>query len=209
MGKSTYALEKGQPKRLEISWKGLTWQDIQVKLDGLIIGRIPGRRELEEGREFQIDANNRLSVQLVRNLTSQELKVLLNGRPLPGSSSDPHHRLAAAYGVIFFIAGVTIIVGLVAELARIDFLLEAGLGIFAVVTGLILGALGLLVWKKLSSIALGFATGLLVLDTILSVASGNFTIVIVRVFLLIPMFGGFSAIKEIKRESQPAVTQTL
>ena len=55
--------------------------------------------------------------------------------PLPGSGSDPQQQLAGAWGVIFFIAGLNVLLGLVAFVFQIQFLLNLGIGIEAVATG--------------------------------------------------------------------------
>ena len=99
-----YAMEKGEPKRLEISWKGI-WKikNFTVHLDGNNIGLIANRKELKAGREFALIDGSILKVQLVKKLLSAELQVLRDDQPLPGSASDPGQRLRVAYGIVFFI----------------------------------------------------------------------------------------------------------
>ncbi len=202
MGKMNYALGKSQPPRLEISWKGLGWKNVTIKLDGLEIGKIPGKKDLEEGREFTLDKNTTLKVQLVKRFNSWELQVLVNGQPVPGSASDPSRRLAVAYGMVFFVTAVNIIIGIIAEVLKVDFLLDNGIGVYSVIFGVIMGIMGVLVWKKQSSAALGIAVALLIIDGIMGLIAGSFAGLVVRIFMLIPMFGGFSAIKELKERNK-------
>jgi hypothetical protein len=202
MGKMNYALEKGQKPRLEISWKGLGWKNVTIKLDGMEIGKIPSKHELMDGWEFLLDKNTTLKVQLAKRFNSWELQVLVNGQPVPGSASDPNRRLAIAYGMVFFVTGVNIIAGIIAELLKIDFLLNNGLGIYSVIFGVIMGIMGVLVWTRHSSLALGIAVGLLIIDGIMGLIAGSFTGLVLRIFILIPMFGGFSAIRELKERKQ-------
>ena len=176
MGKMNYALEKGQKPRLQISWKGLGWKNVTIKLDGMEIGKIPSKNELMEGWEFLLDKNTTLKVKLAKRFNSWELQVLVNGQPVPGSASDPNRRLTIAYGMVFFVTGVNIIAGIIAELLKIDFLLNNGLGIYSVIFGVIMGIMGLI--------------------------AGSFTGLVIRIFILIPMFGGFSAIRELKERKQ-------
>jgi len=59
-----------------------------------------------------------------------------------------------------------------------------------------------LVWKRQSSVALGIAVGLLIIDGIMGLIAGSFTGLVLRIFILIPMFGGFSAIRGLKERKQ-------
>ncbi|MFH1015976.1 MAG: hypothetical protein V1771_03145 [Chloroflexota bacterium] len=139
---------------------------------------------------------------MAKRLNTYELQVLVNGQPVPGSSSDPSRRLAVAYGIVFFVTGVNIVVGLIAEMMRVDFLLNMGMGIGSVIFGMLMGIMGVLVWKRQSSFALGVAVALLIIDGIAGLIAGSFTGLAARIVLLIPMFGGFSAIRELKEHSK-------
>ena len=45
MPKLKYALERGEDKSLEISWKG-RWKNTEVRLKGNLLGVIPTKKEL-------------------------------------------------------------------------------------------------------------------------------------------------------------------
>jgi len=208
MPRMKYALEKGRPPRLEVSWKGLGWKDFTIKLDGLEVGKIADKKELMEGREFALDKDTILKVQSVRTLSAYELQVLVNGQPVPGSSSDPNRRLAIAYGMVFFTAGLNVLLGLIAEMIRVDFLLNMGIGLGSILFGVLMGIMGVLVMTRQSSIALGIAVGLLIIDGIMGLIAGSFTGIVARIIFLIPMFGGFGAIRELKERSKAEVIDT-
>jgi len=208
MPRMKYALEKGRPPRLEVSWKGLGWKDFTIKLDGLEVGKIADKKELMEGREFALDKDTILKVQSVRTLSAYELQVLVNGQPVPGSSSDPNRRLAIAYGMVFFAAGLNVLLGLIAEMIRVDFLLNMGIGLGSILFGVLMGIMGVLVMTRQSSIALGVAVGLLIIDGIMGLIAGSFTGIVARIIFLIPMFGGFGAIRELKERSKAEVIDT-
>ncbi len=201
-----YAMEKGEPKRLEISWKGI-WKikNFTVHLDGNNIGLIANRKELKAGREFALIDGSILKVQLVKKLLSAELRVLRDGQPLPGSASDPGQRLRVAYGIVFFIGGVTIGLGLITELLQVGFLQQVGFGFDSIIYGGFFLLLGFFV-KRRSMLALGIAVGLFVLDGILSVVlfaqqggTPPVGVIVARIILLIPMIRGFGAIRALKR----------
>lgn len=200
-----FALEKGQKKRLKISW-GFMWKNIVIEQDDREIGTIPGKKEMEQGREFKLDDGSILKVQLVMTLFYPQLKIYRNGKPLPGSDADPIHTLMYAYGIIFFVGILNIIVGIIAEVGRIKFLSDMGLGIGSIIFGFVFLLLGALV-KRRSKVALAVAIVLFIIDGILSIAlivndGGTPPIpgLIIRIVLLIPMFQGFLAINELNKK---------
>jgi hypothetical protein len=208
MPKQQLALEAGGAKRLEISW-GMNFKNVSVKLDGREVGTIPDQKALKEGRTFTLDDGSRLQVQLVRSAMSQDLQVLRNGKPLPGSASDPEKKLSTAYGVIFFVGGLSLVIGLLAEIANIDFLRTLGAGWFSVVVGAIFIGLGFLV-KQRMLIALYAAIVLYALDAVLlvvaavSVPGGRPPVsgIVLHVIFLIFMFQGISALQELNRQAK-------
>ena len=207
MPKQSYALEKDGPKRLEVSWRGL-WKDCTVRLDDNVIGTVPGQRELKAGQEFPLPDGSVLAVQLVSKFTTTELRILRDGEPLPGSGSDPVERLKLAYSMIFVVAGLNIVLGLVGSLFKVDWLLEMGIGTYSVVFGLALLVLGIFT-KRRSMAALIIAIALYALDTVLGVlfaadTSASSTMLVVRIVLIIPMFGGIGAIKRLKQQAPSA-----
>ncbi len=65
-----------------------------------------------------------------------------DGEPLSGSTSDPEEQLKAAYGIVFFIAGISIVAGIIAELFEVGFLLQRGIGFDSIIFGVIFLILG-------------------------------------------------------------------
>jgi hypothetical protein len=118
MPKQRFALEEGGEKRLEVSWKGL-YKDVTVSLDGNPIGVVPNKKALSAGQAFSLPDGSTIKIQLVRKLMSTELQVLRNGEPLPGSSSDPQTRFKTAYGMVYFVAGLNLVLGLVSFLFNV------------------------------------------------------------------------------------------
>ena len=201
-----YALEQSGPTRLEVSWKHI-WKNLTVRFDGNEIGSIAGQKELKAGQEFSVGDDSTLKVQLVRNYMMPELHVLRNGQAVPGSTSDPVQRLRVASGVLFFVAGLSIVAGLAAEIFQIKFLFQLGVDAASVLFGIFFLLLGFFVRRR-SMVALGIATVLLALDGILSVAvmgqqGGNpVGMIIVRLALLIPLIQAFPAIRALRQGTQ-------
>ncbi|MCB9547003.1 MAG: hypothetical protein H6706_14275 [Myxococcales bacterium] len=201
MPKNSFKLSAHDPRPVTLEWKGM-WKNMQVGFDGQPLGVIPDAKALKAGQEFKLPDGSTLSVKLKTGFQT-ELQVMRDGKPLPGSGGDPASRVKVAQGVIWFVGGLTLILGVVAEVAQVRLLLELGMGWIAAGVGVVFGVLGYFVGKR-SMIALGLATGLLLVDTVLTLmattGAGRFPsgAVFVRVFLLIALFQGFGAIKALK-----------
>ncbi len=204
MPKQTYALEPDGQRRIEVSWKGI-WKNISVSLDGQILGVIPDQKALAAGQEFPLADGSSIKVQLVGKLYSTELRVLRNGQPLPGSASDPLTRVKTAYGLIYFVAGLNFLLGILA-LAGVEFFQQLGFGVISLIAGVIFLMLGFFT-QHLSSIALIMVIVLLALDGILglifaAVAGSSSTVggLFARIILIIPMIQGIGAIQQVKQK---------
>lgn len=208
-----YALEAGGGERVEVSWSGI-WKNAAVTLDGRLLGTFADQKELKAGQEFRLEDGSALHVQLVQAGFATELRLSRDGEPLPGSAADPAQRLATAYGVIFFIAGLSAVLGLVAGVFRIQFLLSIGVGFASLFSAAIYGVLGWFV-KQRSRVALGIAIAVFIVDGALSLvtvakAGGTPPIggIIMRVFFLLMMFQGFPAIRALEEvESAPVAAR--
>lgn len=210
MPKRKFALVRGEAKRLQISWQG-TWKNCRILLDGQEVGVLADKSELQKGRDFALPDGSTLHIQLTK-----KLEILRNGKPVSGSPTDPWATLALSYGLIFFIGGGNLLVGLLAEIIQ-DKDFSQYFGWHDFLAGVIFVALGFLV-KHRSKIALGFASGLLsvllLLRFVLSfavIAEGGKPIgcggIIIGIIFLIHIAKGFRAIDQLDREAiQPDST---
>jgi hypothetical protein len=209
MPKQSYALEPGGPKRLQVSWKSF-FKDTVITLDGVVVGSIPDQPTLREGQDFRLMDGSIIKVQLISNLSGTEMRVLRNGVPLPGSASNPETRVKTATGIIFFVAGLNLLLGLIALITQSDFLAQIGIGWYSLVFGGFFLVMGFLV-RKLSTVALILSIVVFALDGLIgligSLMMGGtpFAGVIFRVLLIIPMVQAVSAIKELKNPSLPPI----
>ncbi len=199
--------KKVEWKALELSWKGM-YKNVTVSLDGSQVGVIPDLKALSAGQEFRLIDGSTIKVQLVNKFMSPELQVTRNGLPLPGSSSDPQTRLKNAYLMVYFIAGLNLVLGFISALFNVEFLQSIGIGSFSIIYGLVFLVLGFFVQRR-SAVALILAIVLFALDGILgfvlAVAGGTnpgTAGMVARIFLLIPMVQGIGAIKALKSKSE-------
>ena len=175
-------------------------------LDGETIGTVPGQKNLSAGQEFQLPDGSILTVQLVKKLTAVELRLLRDGQPLPGSATDPETMLKGAYVILFFIAGLNIVLGLIAYLFQAEILQSMGMGFYSIIFGVVFLVLGRFVRRRsLTALVIGIVVFALdgILGFILTALEGyspNIVVVIARAFLLLPMIQGVGAIREIKKQ---------
>ncbi|RMF64299.1 MAG: hypothetical protein D6743_09500, partial [Calditrichaeota bacterium] len=175
MPKQAFALEPGGKKRLEVSWKR-GFEKVFVWFDGRVVGFIPDRRALSAGQEVRLPDSSTVTFQVVRKFLSRKLRALRNGQPLPKTVSDPERRWKNAYGVLYLIAGINLVLGTVALLFNVEFLQQLGAGLGSILFGLVFLILGYFIQRK-SVAALITAIVLFAFDAlvgvVLAVAEGG------------------------------------
>jgi hypothetical protein len=203
MPKKTYALEKNGPKEIEISW-GFAWKDFTVRQNGEIIGTVSSQSELKAGKQFKLKDGSDLQVKLNVGLAKAGLEVLHDNQFLPGSDLDPVKQVNTAFGLLLFIGGLNILVGILLTAFRIPILGEiAGIGIIAF--GLIFTGLAFAV-KSRSLVALYIAIALLIIDAVSTIAiqaevgRSSTGWIILRVFFLIYLFRAIKPLKELRNK---------
>ena len=190
MPKKSHPLGPGST--VELEWRGM-WKDFTVRVDGRELGRMEGQRQLSQGASWKLDDGAMLEVKLDTGIGGGGLKVSRNGVPLPGTAADPKTALKSAAGVVFFIAGLNLVLGLVAELGQVEMLLAIGLGWIAVAIGVVFAGLGFATLRG-SLVALWIAIVLFGIDALLGIyatieAGGTPPIggLVFRVFLIVAM----------------------
>ncbi len=203
-----YALEPNGPKRLTLSWKGM-YKTLQVALDGHVLGIIPDQKALRTGQSFPLPDGSAVHVQLVRAGMATELRVTRNGQPLPGSAADPQQKLKVAYGIVYFVGGLNVLLGVVALLIESRFLESLGIGWATIIFGAIMLGLGFMVQRR-SVAALIAAIAIYAVDGVLSIvliASSSQTPpvggLIFRVIMIAAMYQGIAAIKALNKPQVP------
>lgn len=204
MASQSFAFEAGGEKRLDISWKGL-YSNVEIWFDGRLIDTIYDSKKLSKGQEYHLNDGSTINVRLASKVfISPELQILRNGQPLPGSVSDPQTKFKNAYGIVYFIAGLNIVLGLISFLFNVELLRQMGIGFGSILFGLVYLVLGFFVQRR-SSVALVLAIIIFALDGILGVFFASMqgytpsgAGIVARIFLLIPMGQGFGAIKALR-----------
>ncbi|GAB4121683.1 MAG: hypothetical protein OHK0050_30920 [Roseiflexaceae bacterium] len=204
MPKQEYSIVPNGPKRITLEWQGFG-REVMVRFDGQTLGMLRGQEELNAGQQFALPDGSALQVQLVRTWFSAELRVLRNGKPVPGSPFDPITRWRTAFAIVCVLAGLNVVLGLIAEFFRVESLLNAGIGTITMFYGLIYLMLAFFVQRR-SLVALVLATAFFALDSIVGIALGiadgqapGLAGILVRFFILVPLIQGVIALREIVR----------
>lgn len=115
---------------------------------------------------FVLPDGRNLSAQLRSSMGQQQLELLLDGQPLPGSATDPQEQFKHGRYMLWLVAALNIGLGLLVEFGQIDSLRELGMGYGTVGFGGLF--IGLEWWARTKKSALAFylAIGLLVLDVV-------------------------------------------
>lgn len=185
-----------------VAWKAF-FANTTVTLDGQPIGGFQTKKEFQQGGQWPLPDGRRLGVQLVQHGLGPVVSITLDGQPLAGSGTHPETQLKAAAGIVFFVGGLTVVLGLLAELAQVEFLQRLGMGWIAVAIGATFLGLGFGVMKR-SMAALIVAVALYSVDILLTLVAmadrpgGPVAGIVVKVFLLIGMCQGFGAIRELE-----------
>lgn len=198
-----FPLDPGGPPRVELTWRGI-FKDVRVVVDGRELGTFPNKAALERGQTFDLGEGDTLRVAFDSAFGSQGLKVSRNGEPLSGSAGDPATRLKTAVGLVYFVAGLNVVLGLIAAVVESGFLTRIGVGWGSVVEGALYGVLGWFASRR-HRWALVVAVALFAIDGIVSVAAsmgaggpppvGG---LVARVFFIFPMIRGIPAITKIQ-----------
>lgn len=117
MPKRRFAIERGGPKRLELRWKGRL-KELRVELDGQVWAPEPAA--VRAGTSLTIPGGSTLFVQQVKRkwwsvALRDDLRIELDGVPVPGSDGDPSvlgrraARLIALFGLVRLLAGYALV----------------------------------------------------------------------------------------------------
>lgn len=210
MAKTQFALEAGGPKRLELSW-GFSWKNFQVTLDGQQVGTAQGgQKELKEGLQFRLPDGSVLEIQLVQSAMSTEMHVLRDGVPLPGSASEPEQRVKSAAYLLYFLAGLNTLLGVVAMVIVSDVLEGMGIGIGNILFGAIVAALGFFAYRR-SRVALVLAIVLYAADSLYTLTtfsgvgrSPPIAGIFFRIYIIYALVQAVKAAGELARQEESA-----
>lgn len=199
-----YALEKGQPKRLGISFKN-NWEDARVLLDGEEIGAFTDAEHLRKGEEFTLPDGSCLSVQLTGGKMFPMFNILKDGQPLTTMGPSAADRLKMTCNIMYMVGFVSLIYGITGLLPNMNIRVTPSVAWYSVIAGAVYLILTFFVKRK-SMLALGIAVGIFVLGGISilinfrNLSGLAWLGLALRVCVLFVMVQGFGAIQALKQE---------
>lgn len=138
MTQQRLALEPGQKPRIELDW-GTYMREFEVRFDGKIIGRVDGgQKALREPHNFTLPDGSELTICLKKSQMIDELEVLRNGVPLPGSASSLTAKISAAVRSSFFWGVGSLIAGLLAVFNGSPAIIQLTFSPYSILFGLIM-----------------------------------------------------------------------
>lgn len=211
-----FALEKGGDKRLVVRWSGI-WKNVEIVLDDQVLGEpIPNLKALKAGRDYAMPDGRTLTVKFITGLFEQQgLSLFIDGRPIAGSSQDPREQIKLAAGLLYFVAGLSALLGILG-MAGVTFLANLGFGWPSLAAGVVIGVLGYVGAKHRSRAAFGVAAAIILVDMALSIAltadmGGRVptTGLIIRAFILIAVFRGIKAVGDAAKADDRDLAETF
>lgn len=210
MPTKTYYLDDTRTDAITASW-GFFYRNFTVRHADTILFPTNPEATIAQGRQYFLPDGRIFSAQHKQNTYPQELELLINGQPLPGSGTHPHERTKQAWYTLFILGVLNISLGLSTEFGQIEVLRELGLGWGAVVEGAAFVTLGWLGYYRHSVPAFTIAFVLLVLDGIVSIGSAVATShspalggLFMRVFFGLVVFRGIKAARQLRQEDEAA-----
>src|SRR5574341_2042809 len=123
------------------------------------------------------------------------------------NTQNDEAQAKTAAGIVWFIAGLNLLVGLAATVLQIQLLLSLGFGWYSIVFGVIFLALGFFVQRR-SAIALILAIVIFTLDALLgivgTIAAGGSPAIGGLVFRALLIYAMIRAVGSLRRLNQPA-----
>ncbi|GAA4008213.1 hypothetical protein GCM10022408_20430 [Hymenobacter fastidiosus] len=203
----TYYLDEAKTEAINLRW-GLFWKNFTISQDGGVLARLTSRSALKQGVAVTLADGRVLEARLQQQFAQEEVELLLDGQPLPGSSTHPYYRLQQAFYALLFIGGLNLLLGLVAELGLVAVLQQYGFGYATAVVGLVYFGLAWWARAKKARLPLYLGMALLVLDVVVAFVDGGpgsppppTAGLFLRFFLVMLLYKGGAAARQLRAEA--------
>lgn len=193
MASKSFALVEGEPKRLELEWRG-RFKDLVVVLDGVQLNAEPfSQSEVTQGQVLPLPDGSHLIVAREKS----QLEVTRNGTPLPGSATHPQTQARGAAIILWLIAGLTLMLGIIvyADAGEVAWISAGSVALF--------GILGFLVLNG-SLAALWVGIVVYSIDALFTLVAGlggggfSFSTLIIKMFLIVGLVRALPAMRQLQ-----------
>ncbi|GAA4045676.1 hypothetical protein GCM10022409_34710 [Hymenobacter glaciei] len=206
MPSKTFYLDDARTEPLTASW-GFLFRNFTVSYAGNALEPTNPEATIAQGRQYRLPDGRIFSAQHKQNSYPQEMELLIEGQPVPGSGTHPQERIKQAWYALLFIGVMSIGFGLWAELGQVAVLLQNSIGWGSFGEGIIFVALGWLGYYRRSALALTIALVILVVESLLSIGSSLAMAqsaalggVVIRLFFCLTVYRGMKAARLLRAE---------
>lgn len=215
MPAKTYHLNDEQTDTLTTKW-GMFFRNFELTHNGRPLGPALSPAELRRGQQYLLPDGRTVTAQLGRKQgVQEEVELLLDGQPVPGSSTHPHERIKQAWYTLLFLGVLNIGLGVLAQVIDSDMLRQLGVDWVSIVIGILFLSLGWWGYSRRSALALYIAFGLFALVTVLSISaaastggSHNTGGLVVRFFFGLSLFRGAQAARALRADPLTSMLRT-
>lgn len=205
MPAKTYYLDAAHTDAITAEWGFFLYRNFTVRYADTVIPATDPDAKITQGRHYRLPDGRVFSAQLKENTYPQQLELLIDGKPVPGSGTHPQEQLKQAWYTLLVLGVLNIGLGLFTEFGQVEVLRELGLGWGSLVEGVAFVALGWLGYYRRSVPAFTIAFVLLVLDGIVSIGTAVVTShapalggLFMRLFFCLVVFRGLKAARQLR-----------
>lgn len=210
MPTKTYFLDEARTEPLTARW-GWFYRNFTLSYRDQPLTPVEAGVSLAQGGyRYELPGGRRVSAQLKRNTGLQEVELLVDGQPVPGSNTHPLERIKQGWYALLLVAVLSVTFGTVAlVLDSSGTLATLGIGWPTIAEGLLFLALGWWAFSRRSAVVFYVALGLLVLDWIVTLVSlaeagarGGFGGIFIRFVICAFVYRAARAAQELQREQE-------
>ena len=214
MPSKTYYLDDARTDAITAKWGFFLYNNFAVSYAGRELAATDPHAKIAKGRHYPLPDGRVFSAQLKENSYPQQLELLIDGQPVPGSGTHPREQIKQAWYLLLGLGMLNVGLGLTTEFGHFEALKQLGLGWGSLVEGVAFVALGWLGYYRHSVPAFTIALVLLILDGIVSIGSAVATShppalggLFMRFFFCLVVFRGMKAARQLRNEEALAAEQ--
>ncbi len=206
MPSKTYYLDNDPTKPLVTHW-GFGFKNFTLIYKGKTVGTLATQKELKAGKECILPNGAVLAVKL-SGFFQPQVVLQVDGKAVPGSSTDPLEVLKQLNYLALFLGGLNIAMGLAAELLHVEMLLALGMDYFTILVGVLILLLGYAARHQFITaiICLVILQALDIVNMLIISSQGTNSpptvAIIFKVFIISYFLRGIGAIKTLNKEKK-------
>ena len=208
MPSKTLYLDEVKTQPLQLEW-GMFFRNFTASYQGFVLEPIATGTVNKGGLHYALPDGRALSITVKSGIGTQDMEVLLDEKPLPGSATHPLERIKKAWYALLFVGLISMVAGVAVELGNVAVLRDLGIGWSSAVEGAIFLGLGWWGYSQRSALAFYLALGLYVAEWVFSLVAlaqgggkGGVGGIFLRIFISFLLYRGAKAAQELKQQPE-------